>query len=109
MAQYHPLSDDPEGGPCFGFERRERDDRRCALTMFENIQPLPDQAPIADFEASKTLARAREAVKLAVAKNNSPDGVGMLKAMKELEQGWQKGMDKIAERTGSDQRSGVYS
>ena len=29
--------------------------------------------------------------------------------MKELEQGWQKGMDKIAERTGSDQRSGVYS
>ena len=24
----------------------------------------------------------------------------MLKAIKELEQGWQKGMDKIAERTG---------
>ena len=55
---------------------------------------------IADFEASKTLTRAREAVKLAVAKNVSPDEVGMLKAMKELEQGWQKGMDKIAERTG---------
>ncbi len=55
---------------------------------------------IADFEASKTLTRAREAVKLAVAKNVSRDEVGMLKAIKELEQGWQKGMDKIAERTG---------
>ena len=53
---------------------------------------------IADFEASKTLARAREAVKLAVAKNDSPDGAGMLKAMKEAEQGWQRAIDKIAER-----------
>ena len=57
---------------------------------------------IADFEASKTLARAREAVKLAVAKMTSRPNArdGMLKAMKEPEQGWQKGMDKIAERTG---------
>ena len=55
---------------------------------------------IADFEASKTLTRAREAVKLAVAKNDSPDGVGMLKAMKETEAGWQKAIDKIAERAG---------
>ena len=53
---------------------------------------------IANFEASKTLTRAREAVKLAVAKNDSPDGAGMLKAMKEAEQGWQRAIDKIAER-----------
>ena len=55
---------------------------------------------IADFEASKTLTRAREAVKLAVAKNISPDEVGMLKALKETERGWQRAMNKIAERAG---------
>jgi hypothetical protein len=53
---------------------------------------------IADFETSKTLTRAREAVKLAVAKNDSSDGVGLLKAMKELERAWQRAMEKIAER-----------
>jgi hypothetical protein len=62
---------------------------------------------IADFEASKTLARAREAVELAVANRNceghvSPeiaqDSEDMLKARKETERGWQRAMDKIAER-----------
>ena len=62
---------------------------------------------IADFEASKTLAHAREAAELVVAKRNfeghvSPeiarDSEGTLKAVKELEQGWQKAIDKIAER-----------
>ena len=64
---------------------------------------------IADFEASKTLARAREAAELVVAKRNfeghvSPeiarDSEGTLKAVKELEQGWQKAIDKIAECAG---------
>ena len=64
---------------------------------------------IADFEASKTLARACQAVELAVAKYKlgqhvSPeivqDSEAALKAMKAIEQGWQKGMDKIAERAG---------
>jgi adenine-specific DNA methylase len=64
---------------------------------------------IANFEASKTLARAREAVELTVAKRNcggqfSPetarDSEATLKAMKELEQGWQRSKDKIAERAG---------
>ena len=62
---------------------------------------------IADFEASKTLARAREAVELAVAKHNVEQHVSpeiaeardaTLKAMKEAEQGWQRAIDKIAER-----------
>ena len=62
---------------------------------------------VADLEASKTLARAREAAELVVAKRNfeghvSPeiarDSEGTLKAVKELEQGWQKAIDKIAER-----------
>ena len=64
---------------------------------------------IADCEASKTLARAHEAVELAVAKHNgeqhfSPEiakaGDAALKAMKEAEQGWQRAIDKIGERAG---------
>ena len=62
---------------------------------------------LADFEVSKTLARAREAVELAVAKYKveqhvSPeiaqDSEAMLKAMKEAEHGCQRAIDKIAER-----------
>lgn len=64
---------------------------------------------IADFQASKTLARARNAVELAVAKRNceghfsleiARDSETALKAIKELEEGWNKGIDKLAERTG---------
>jgi hypothetical protein len=59
---------------------------------------------IADFEASKTLARAREAVELAVIKHQVEQNVSpeiakardaTLKAMKEAEQGWRKAIDKI--------------
>jgi hypothetical protein len=55
---------------------------------------------VADFEASQTLARAREAVESAVAKHNiKPESRdATLKAMKEAEQGWRKAIDKIAER-----------
>ena len=55
---------------------------------------------VADFEASKTLARAREAVEFAVAKHNiKPEARdATLKAMKEAEQGWTRAMDKIGER-----------
>ena len=62
---------------------------------------------IADFEVSKTLERARQAVELAVAKHKfeqdvSPeiaqDREAALKAMKELERAWQRAIDKIAER-----------
>ena len=57
---------------------------------------------IADFEASKTLARAREAVELAVAKYKLEhhvlpeivqDSEAALKAMKEVERAWQRAMD----------------
>jgi hypothetical protein len=55
---------------------------------------------IADFEASKTLARAREAVEFAVAKDNiKPEArEAAQKAMKEAEQGWTRAMEKIGER-----------
>jgi hypothetical protein len=55
---------------------------------------------IADFEASKTLARACEAVEVAVAKHNLEQHVrdATRKALKEAEHGWQRAIDKIAER-----------
>jgi hypothetical protein len=71
---------------------------------------------IADFAASKTLARAGGAAELVVAKRNfeghvSPeiarDSEVTLKAVKELEQGWQKAIDKIAERAGLTKGPGV--
>ena len=71
---------------------------------------------IADFEASKTLARACEAVELAVAKRNweghdSPeiakDSEDMLRALKDVERGWQRAIDKIAERAGLSKSPGI--
>jgi hypothetical protein len=55
---------------------------------------------VADFEASQTLARAREAVEFAVAKPNIKAEArdATLKAMKQAEQGWTRAMDKIGER-----------
>jgi lipopolysaccharide biosynthesis regulator YciM len=55
---------------------------------------------IADFESSRTLARAREAVELAVAKHDiKPEARdATLKAMNQAEQGWQRAIDKIGER-----------
>jgi hypothetical protein len=73
---------------------------------------IADQA-IADFEASKTLARAREAVELAVAKHDieqhvSPEKAqardATRKALKEAEHGWQRAIDKIAERASLTKR-----
>ena len=48
---------------------------------------------LAEFEASKTLMRAREAVR---------DGASpaLLKALEQAEAGWQRAMNKIAERAG---------
>jgi hypothetical protein len=48
---------------------------------------------LAEFEASKTLMRAREAVGY----DASP---AMLKALEQAEAGWKRAMDKIAERAG---------
>ena len=59
------------------------------------------------------MVRAREAVEVAVAKRSceghvSPeiarDSEATLKAMKELERGWQRGIDKISERAGRTKR-----
>jgi hypothetical protein len=67
-------------------------DRNAGLSRDDKYHQRSETAAQAiDFEASKTLARAREAVELAVAKNDSHDGVGKLKAMKETERGLAKG------------------
>jgi predicted metal-dependent HD superfamily phosphohydrolase len=68
---------------------------------------------IADLEASKTLARAREAVEVAVAKHDIEQHVSpeiaqardaTRKALKEAEHGWQRAIDKIAERASLTKR-----
>jgi hypothetical protein len=96
-------------------------DRNAAFSRDDKYRQRSETAAqaIADFEASKTLARAREAVELAVAKHNveqhvSPEIAEARDAMKEAEQGWQRAMDKIAERVSlPDTRRnppwGVYS
>jgi hypothetical protein len=48
---------------------------------------------LAEFEASKTLVRAREAVRY----DASP---AVLKALEQAEAGWERAMNKIAERAG---------
>jgi hypothetical protein len=53
---------------------------------------------IADFEASRTLARAREAVESAVASIKPEARDAPLEAMKQAERGWRRAIDKIAER-----------
>jgi hypothetical protein len=62
---------------------------------------IADQA-IADFEASKTLARARQAVELAPARTDAEGSA--LKALKELEKGWERAINKIAERASMTKR-----
>jgi hypothetical protein len=71
---------------------------------------------IADFEVSKTLSRARQAVELVVAKRNceghvppeiARDSEDMLKALKEVERDWPRAMNKIAERAGRSKESSM--
>jgi hypothetical protein len=49
---------------------------------------------MAEFEASKTLVRAREAVRCDA-------GPSTLKALEQATTGWNRAMDKIAERAGA--------
>ena len=63
---------------------------------------------IAEFVESKTLVRARQAVELVATEEHvsHEDRNAALKAMKETEAGWQKAVNKIAERAGLT-KSGV--
>jgi hypothetical protein len=95
VSRAHTQMDEIDRKADLSREGKERQHRRIAAQA------------IADLEASKTLARARTAVELAVAKHNVEQHVSSeiteardatLKAMKEAEAGWQKAIDKIAER-----------
>ena len=59
---------------------------------------------IADFEESKTLVQAREAVALLVTRHDV-EQAEVSKALNQVEQGWQKAIDKIAERASLIKRS----
>jgi hypothetical protein len=78
-------------------------DRNKSLSSDAKYQQRRDAAAeaIADFDSSRALMRAREAVERAGA-HPSPeaakDRVAALRAMKEAEYGWQRAIDKIAER-----------
>jgi hypothetical protein len=72
-----------------------------AMRAFETIVPCAPEihcakrsgGALAEFKASKTLVRAREAVRY----DPSP---ATLKALQQAEAGWERAMDKIAERAG---------
>jgi hypothetical protein len=107
VSKFYTLADGIDRNAALSREDKARQRHRVAMQVF------------AEFEASKTLARAREAVELAVAKHNveqhvSPEIAEARDAMKDAEQGWQKAIDKIAERVSlPDTRRnppwGVYS
>src|SRR5262245_47752550 len=61
-----------------------------------NAQHQQGAHALAEFDASKTVLRAREAVR----HDGSP---AMLKALEQAEAGWERGMNKIAERAGQVQ------
>jgi hypothetical protein len=101
VSKFYMLADEIDRNADFSHDGKYRQRSKAA-----------DEA-MADFEASKTLVRAREAVELALAKRNSEqhvspeiaqDSEAMLKAMKEAEHGWQRAIDKIAERAGLTKR-----
>ena len=88
VSKFYMLADEIDRKPDLSREGKNRQRRKAAAQA------------IADFEASTTLSRAREAVELAVAKHNLEQHVrdATRKALKEADQGWQRAIDKIAER-----------
>jgi hypothetical protein len=85
-------------------------DRNAELSHDGKYRQLSETAAkaIANFEASETLTRAREAVELVLSKHTverrvtiQPDDEAVLnKAMKEAEQGWRTAINKIGARAG---------
>jgi len=114
----HDATDEARARVTKAYTEMDEIDRNSSLSSdikYRRRCEIADQA-IADFEASKTLARAREAVELALAKRNSEQHVSpeiaeardaTLKALKEPEHGWQRAMDKIAERAGLNKSPGI--
>ena len=86
VSNFYTLANEIDGDASLSSDIKYR--RRCEIAT----------QVIADFEASKTLTRAREAVQHAKAKHSVEQQVSFDKAIKETEQGWRRAPDKIAER-----------
>jgi hypothetical protein len=88
MSKAHMQMDDIDRNADLSREGKERQRRKIAAQA------------VADFEASQTLARAREAVESALAKHDiKPEARdATLKALNQAEQGRQRAIDKIGER-----------
>jgi hypothetical protein len=93
VSRAHASMDEIDSDPAFSPERKASERRR-----------VHGQA-LAGFEASKTLARACQAVALAVSKD-AQDREAMLKARKEVERGWQRAIDMIVERAAQTKAPG---
>jgi hypothetical protein len=98
----HAAADEAREAVRTAYRRMDEIDRNARLSREDKARQRHRVVTqvFADFEASKTLARARAAVELAVAKHNLEPEVrdATRKALKEAEQGWRRAIDKIAER-----------
>jgi cysteinyl-tRNA synthetase len=98
----HEAADEARERVSKAYARMDEIDRNPNLTREEKERQRRKAwaEAIADFGSAKTLARARQAVELAVAKHNiePEDRDAALRALKEAEAGWQRAVDKIGER-----------
>jgi hypothetical protein len=95
------LADEIDRNPDLSRESKERQRRQAAAQA------------VAEFEASKTLVRAREAVDSVIQQWKRDEqhvstevAEAALKAMKEAEAGWQRVIDMIVERAAQTKASG---
>ena len=105
----HEAANDARARVSKAYMQMDEIDRSVDLSLddkYHERSKTADEA-IADFEASKTLTRAREVVNRVIQQWKREEqhvsteiAEAMLKAMKEAERGWQRATDKIAERAG---------
>jgi hypothetical protein len=93
VSKFYMLADEIDRNPDLSRESKERQRRQAAGEA------------VAEFEASKTLVRAREAVDSVIQRWKQDEqhvsteiAEATLKAMKEAEAGWQRAIDMIVER-----------
>jgi hypothetical protein len=102
----HEAADEARARVTEAYTEMDEIDRNASLSSdikYRRRCEIADQA-IANSEASKTLARARQAMEVAAARSEAEPA---LKALKELEKGCERAIAKIAERAGLTHR--VYT
>ena len=106
----HAVADEARERVSQAYALMDAIDRNANLSRDGKYRQLSETAAkaIANFEASETLTRAREAVELVLSKHTVErrvtseinDEAAMIKAMKEAEQGWRTAINKIGARGG---------